>query len=317
VRIEKLTFATQGNEFSWHAQAARVAAGTSDIDIIDCDDFRDVITASINEDPGLGVMAINTAFGTVERSARRMVGRRAAALAPVVARVDLEIGLSLIGSKEQTLEELNRRGVVCYLQEEAQLQIDGFKRAHLPWLSYVRRNESTHAVQEALDKKSPDHVAVGPSYSAELMGGFVLGPKQINPEGSVTSFYILQRDPSQKILPAVKPRTKVSVIGINYPDVQGEFEKCLDAMNKVGIEPVRYIPYRTGHTTRHNPNITKNGGILEVQHPLYDSRVTKLCGKINALGGEDGVVGPFDAKKLGEYKWPKQKVLDLDELLKD
>lgn len=314
--LGKLVFATQGNEFSWHAEAARQAAGTNEIDVIDCDDFTEVITASIDEYPGLGVMAINTAAGTVERSARKMVGRRAAALPQVVARIDLSIGLSLIGSEEQSLEDLNRRGVTCYLQEEAQLQIDGFKREHLPWLHYERRKESTHAVLEALGKRSPDHIAVGPSYSARLIGGFVLGPQQINPEGSITSFYVFQRDPRQDILPVDSSKTtKVSVLGINYPDEPSEFEKCLDAMEKVDVEPVRYIPYRTGHPTRHNPNIKKNGGILEVQHDIYDSKVTKLCAKMNAIKGEDGVDGPFDAKRLGGYDWFPQEVIELSDIL--
>ncbi len=314
--LDRLAFATQGNEFSWHAEAARQAAGTSDIDIVDLDDFSHVITAAIDRYPGLGVMAINTAAGTVEGSARRFVGRRSAALPPIVDRVDLSIGLSLIGSVEQSIEELNRPGVTCYLQEEAQLQIDGFKRDNLQQLHYERRKESTRAVHEALGKQSPNHIAVGPSYSAEMMGGFVLGPKQINPEGSVTSFYVLQRNPKENILPDHPERTaKVSVIGLNYPEAPNELEKCLDAMDKVGLRPVRFIPYRNGHPTKHNPDIKKNGGILEVQHDQYDPEVPKFCSKVNSLKGDDGVDGPFDAKRLGEYDWYPQEILDLSSFL--
>lgn len=315
---ERLVFATQGNEHSWHAEAARQAAGTNNVGIMDFDDFDDVLTASINEDPGLGVMAINTAAGVVDRPARRMVGRRAAALAPVVRRVDLEIGLSLIGSVDQSIEELNRRGVTCYLQEQAQLQIDAFKQVNLPWLHYERRKESTHAVAEALSMQSPDHIAVGPSYSAQLVGGFVLGPPQINPEGSITSFYIFQRDPRQRILPEEPEKTeRVTVLGINYPDQPGEFEKLTEAVSSVGAEATRYIPYRTGYPTKHNPDIKKNGGVLEVQHDVYDSKVTKLCAKINAIKGNDDVDGPFDAKKLGGYDWYPQEIIDLQAMVED
>lgn len=313
---ERLVFATQGNEHSWHAEAARQAAGTVDIGIMDFDDFDNVLAASINEDPGLGIVAINTAAGVVDRPARRMVGRRAATLAPVVKRVDLEIGLSLIGSVQQSIEELNRRGVICYLQEAAQLQVDAFKQINLPWLHYERRKESTHAVAEALSKKSPDHIAVGPSYSARQVGGFVLGPPQINPEGSITSFYIFQRDPTQKLLPEDPDKTeRVTVLGINYPEQSGEFDKLVDAVSNVGVEPTRYLPYRTGYPTKHDPNIKKNGGVLEVQHDIYDSRVTKLCAKINAIKGNDSVDGPFDAKKLGCYDWFPQEVIDLQTLV--
>ncbi len=314
--VERLVFATQGNEFSWHAEAARRAAGTSDIEIMDFEDFDDVLTASINEVPGLGVVAINTAAGVVDRPARRMVGRRAAALAPVVKRVDLEIGLSLIGSVEQSIEELNRRGVTCYLQEQAQVQIDAFKQAHLPYLHYKRRKESTHAVAEALSMNSPDHIAVGPSYSAQLVGGFVLGPPQINPEDSVTSFCIFQRDPRKNILPDDPGKTeRITVLGVNYPENPGEFEKLVEAIASVDAKATRYIPYRTGYPTKHNPNIKKNGGILEVEHDIYDSKVTKLCAKINAIKGYDDVDGPFDAKKLGGYNWEPQEPLDLDALI--
>ncbi len=315
---EKIVFAAQGNRYSWHAEAARQAAGTEDIGIVDCEDFGEVITACIDYYPGLGCIAINTAAGTVEKSAKRIVGRRSAALPHVVARVDLTIGLALIGSSGQSIEDLNRRGVTCYLQPEAQLQIDDFKRHNLPLLHYEKRKESTHAVQEALEKNSPDHVAVGPSYSARMMGGFVIGPEQINPEGSVTSFYVMQRDPREQILP-VDPNksSRVTVLCINYPEKSGEIERWLDALDQVGVEPIRYIPYRTGEPTRHDPSITKNGGILEVRHDLFDPKIPKFCAKVNSIKGGDGFDGPFDAKKIGGYDWFEEEVMDLNDLLKD
>lgn len=308
---ERLTFATQGNQFSWHAEAARTVAGTPEIDILDFPDFEDVLTASLNEHPGLGVVAVNTAAGVVDRSARTLFANRTSAQAPLVKRVDLDIALSLIGSVEQSLEELRRPGVRCLLQDAARPQIDAFKRTHLPLLGYDRRQESTHAVAEMLAIGSPDVVAVGPSYSAALTGGFVLGPPTITPEGSVTSFYIFQRDPREKILPEVPTHTDVrTILGLSYPESPGEVEKCIDAAVATGLEITRYIPFRSGEETRHDPNIKKNGGFLEVRHKMYDSRVTKFCGKVNKLRGEDSVLGPFNAKRFGEILWLPEEIID-------
>ena len=224
----------------------------------------------------------------------------------------MPIELSLIGSSEQTLEQLGRRGILCLGQKPAVEQGKEFLHQHMPWVKIRYRGESTAAVKEAIDKNDPDWVAIGPRHSAEPLGGVVLGPTQINPKGSVTSFYVLQRDPRMNLLPSdpakSSPRT---IVSLAHPEGDGEFEKCIDLINTMGIKVGRFIPFNIGDFTKHNPELRRGGGIFEFQHDMYDEELTEFCARINGLVGNDGHNGPFNTRKLGRYDWFPEEPITL------
>jgi hypothetical protein len=56
--------------------------------------FGDIVKASRNYHPGLGVIAISTVAGTVDASAKENVRKRPSALPPIVGRVDVPIELA-------------------------------------------------------------------------------------------------------------------------------------------------------------------------------------------------------------------------------
>ena len=306
-----LSFATQGGELSYHAVAARKVAADRQVEIHPYRHFGEVVRASRNTVPGLGVIAISTVAGTVEDSAREIVRKRPSALPPIVARVDVPIELSLIGAKEQPIESLSRRGVRCLAQKPAAQQCQAFLNEFMPWVKVIYRGESTEAVQEAIDRGDPNVLAIGPRHCAEALGGVVLGPRQINPIDSVTSFYVLQRDPRMKLLPT-DPEKNCSrtVVSIAHPEGEGEFEKCLDVIEKIGISIGRFIPFAIGDFTKHNPELRRGGGILEVNHDLYDQELTEFCARVNGLVANDGHDGPFNTHRLGQYDWyPEQEIV--------
>lgn len=303
-----LTFATQGGELSYHALAARTIAGEFDIHIEPFNRFGDVVHASRRTYPGLGVIAISTVAGTVEDSAKEIVRKRPSALPPIVARVDLPIELALIGSVPQTTEELGRRGVKCLAQKPAAMQCSAFLTEHMPWVKLRYRGESTEAVKEVIAKNDPNTVAIGPKHAAEPLGGFVLGPQQINPEGSVTSFYVLQRDPRMKLLPEdLRKSQPNTIVSVAHPEGDGEFEKCLELIQKLDIQVGRFIPFNIGDFTKHNPDLRRGGGIFELLHDMYDEELTEFCARINGLVGNDGHDGPFNTRKLGRFDWYPQE----------
>ena len=299
-----LIFATQGSELSFHAMAAREVAPDLEISIEPHHRFGEVIRASRNTIPGLGVIAISTVAGTVEDSAKEIVRKRPSALPPVVARVDVPIELSLIGSFEQSIEDLDRRGIRCLGQKPAIEQSRAFINEFMPWVKIQYRGESTAAVKEALDKKSPDYMAVGPRHCAEPLGGVIIGPGQINPESSTTSFYVLQRDPRMQLLPADPAKTTPrTVVSLAHPEGEGEFDKCLDIADRMAIKIGRFIPFDIGDFTKHNAELRRGGGIFELEHDMYDEELTEFCARINGLVGNDGHEGPFNTRKLGRYDW--------------
>lgn len=299
-----LTFATQGGELSFHAEAARIAAPGVEVEFESHQRFGEVVRASRNTLPGLGVIAISTVAGTVEDSAKEIVRRRPSALPPVVARVYVPIELSLIGSSEQPVEDLDRRGLRCLGQKPAVEQCRAFLTDFMPWVKVEYRGESTAAVKEAIDKNSPNYLAIGPKHAAEPLGGVVIGPNQINPEGSVTSFYVLQRDPRVQVLPIDSAKnTSRTVVSLAHPEGEGEFDKCLDMVDRLSIRVGRFIPFDIGDFTKHNPGLRRGGGIFELDHDMYDEELTEFCARINGLVGNDGHEGPFNTRKLGRYDW--------------
>ena len=310
-----LTFATQGGEFSYHAVAATKAAGGLTVAINEKEEFGDVVRASRSMFPGLGVIAISTVAGTVDASAKEIVRKRPSALPPIVGRVDVPVELALIGAQPQSIESVARRGVRCLAQKPAAQQCAPFLREQLPWIKLQYRGESTRAIKEVVQRSDPNYVAIGPSFAAEPLGGVIIGPRQINPVGSITSFYVLQRDPRQQRLPAQPDKTsKRTVISLGHPEGEGEFTKTLEIARMLGVGVARFIPFDIGDFTKHNSGLRRGGGIFELNQDLYDEQVTEWCARVNGLPANDGVEGAFTTKRLGGYDWYPEESLDLQNL---
>lgn len=315
---EPLVFATQGDETSYHAQAARTIAMGRRVRIIDKKKFGEVVVASRETKPGLGVIAISTVMGTVEESARSIVGQRVSTLPYVVGRVDLPVEFALIGSSAQTIEELGRHGVKCLAQKEAALQCSDFLGEHMPWVKVQYRTEATRAIKEAVAANNPNKIAIGPSSSAEPHGGVILGPSQINPPDSVTSFYVLQRTNRPQVLPRgqVLPKdpdktVPRAVVSLAHPEGEGELAKVVEIAQDLEIGVTRVIPFGIGDYTKHDKQIRRGGGLVELAHDMDDGVVTEFCSRVAGIEAMDGVRGPFDAIKLGTYEWYPEELIDL------
>lgn len=320
--MEILVIATQGDEFSYHAEAARRLAG----DEIEFDPkvrFGEVVRASRMTNPGLGVIAISTVAGTVDDSAREIVRKRVSALPPIVGRVDVPIKLSLIGSGPMDEEELSARGVRLLAQKPAYLQCLPVLEKIAPQIKVKFVGESIQGVREALarnlnksgNNKQHPYLAIGPAHAAEPLGGVIVGPEQVNPLGSITSFYALQRDPNLNLIPKDPEQTSVrTVVSLAHPDKAGEFEKAMRMTEEMGIIVSRFIPFNIGDFTKHDPNTRRGGGIFEIAHGRYDEQVTEWIARIIGLEANDGFRGPFDINMLGTFAWYEEESVDLRQL---
>jgi prephenate dehydratase len=322
---ERLVFATQGDEYSYHAEAARRLAG-EDIGFLPFKDFSDVVRSSRLTEPGLGVIAISTVAGTVDDSARQLVRKRVAALPPVVARVDLPIKLALIGAYEMTEDELAAQGVRLLAQKAAYLQCESTIRQIAPKIKHRYEGESILAVREALrlsnkkhknpNKRQHPYIAIGPAHAAEPLGGVIVGPDQVNPLGSVTSFYALQRQPRDGVLiPADPEKTaKRTIVSLAHPDIPGEFTKAMQMTQDMGIEVTRFIRFNIGDFTKHNPTLKRGGGIFEIIGDDRDEKITEWISRAAGIEGNDGATGPFDINPLGFFDWYPEEPIDLAQL---
>ncbi len=326
VQREPLIFAIQGDELSYHAKAVTEFIDKP-VGFATMDTFGGVVRTTRNE-TNLGAIAICTVAGTVDASAKEIVCQRPSALPSVVGRQDIEVQLGLIGSCEQTIDELSERGreAKCLAQMAAMLQCEPFFEENLPLLKRGRgnkskglyRGESIKAVREALSKKSPDWLAIGPSFAAEALDGHMVGPDQINPLGSVTSFYVLQQETDPKVLPEHPDKTEPrAVISLAHPEGVGEFAKCMEMAVRMGIKISRFIPFDIGDFTKHNKDVRRGGGIFEIAHTRTSGIVAEFSARIAGLEDNDGFGGPFNVRNLGGFMWYPEADIDPLSLIPD
>lgn len=321
----KLVFATQGDNLSYHAEAAKQLAG-EDIEFDPKVRFGEVVRASRMTYPGLGIIAISTVAGTVDDSAREIVKKRVAALPPIVARVDVPVQLSMIGAYEMTPQEIAARGVRLLAQKPAYLQCKPVIDKVAPEIKVKYVGESIQGIREALARsnrksegtnwKQHPYLAIGPAHAAEPLGGVIVGPSQVNPLGSITSFYALQRKPEAGVLIPHNPAkcTKRAVVSLAHPDVPGEFSKAMQLTDEMGIQVSRFIPFNIGDFTKHNPSLKRGGGIFEIIGDTRDEQLTEWISRVAGIKGNDGAAGPFDINSLGAFDWYPEEAIDLGKL---
>lgn len=300
-----LNFATQGDNYSYHARAAELAARDVPFTISPCEEFYQVVGKSRSTEPGLGVIAVhNTLSGVVVNAAKQLIRFRPSEIPPIVARVDLQVSLGLMGSQPQNLGDLNREGVVCLGQMPALDQCRGFMKQFLPEVKLVEAKESTKAIKDMIAADSADVVAIGPTFAAAGLGAVSLHPEQLNPVGGETSFFILQRDPTLSLLPTQPEKDQpVTVMSVGFPEGEGEKEKVLGAAEMLGLPVVRAIDFAQGDFTRDADLKKRAGGIFDISIGRYDEEMYHFCKEVNNLKTNDGRTGPFTAKVLGGYNW--------------
>lgn len=314
------SIAAQGGEYSYHGQAAKEAFGPS-VDIQDCEDFPAVIRASRADGPGgAGVIAVQSAMGTIDRSAAQLVRTRPSALPTIVGRVDLEVSLVLAAAAEMELEELNEPNwnhrVHIHGQKEAWEQCEDTVRELIGRAKFRGSSESTKAIREVVAMQEPDHLAIGPAHAVEPLGASQVGDTQLNPPGSVTRFYALQRDPHMTLLCSDDEKKKTAtrtIVSLAHPEDRGEMDKVLDLFQMLDLVPADFINFAIGDKTRHRNDQRRAGGIFEIEAGRYDPQLLEFFARVDALKGNDGAEGPFSVKPLGSFKWYPGELMDLDD----
>lgn len=304
--------AAQGSEYSYHAEAARQLFDHS-VKILDYDHFGDVVRASRSYHPGVGVIAIRTAMGTVDRSAAEIVRARPSALPTITGRVDIDVSLRLAGTAPIDLQSIDGQRIFCHAQKEAWEQCEPRVREMIPQAKFVGSSESIKAIKTVIEMDQPDHIAIGPAHAIEPLGAVEIGSTQVNPANSRTRFYALQRDPRVPYLDEDEAKTEQrTVISLAHPEEYREMDKVIDLIDMLGITASDFITFGIGDFTRHRNDQRRAGGIFEFEHDRYDAELLELCARINGLHGNDGAHGPFSAKILGGFNWFPEEPMDLD-----
>lgn len=295
--------ATNGDENSYHGDAAVAYYGPGTVPE-SYSRFSDLIKGSWQI--GRAIMAIQTVYGPVEAAASEIVRKhRPDTLPKIVGRVDRDVPLSVVCGVDVSLEDLgNGHGVTLYVQKPARDQSLDFIKQHWPQIRTVPNLESSEAMRQVIADKDPKKIAIGPSFAIDALGGHRVGPTQVNPAGSRTSFYAMQLDPTTGVPePGDDQVEKRAVLTLARPDGQGEMEKVVNIIEEMGLRICRYIRFDIGDFTKHGPDLRRGGGILEIQASQYDGFLHEFCHAVNILKSNDNADGPFSAKILGDYSW--------------
>jgi prephenate dehydratase len=320
LRPRNLTFAVNGGEQSYHRKAADDFVGRFQrVHSAGFREFKGIVKASRGSDHDLGVIAVATAAGTVDESAAEIVRESPDALPTIIGRVDVLVQLAMIAAMELDLDQLRGYNKTLFFhgQKPAWEQCEPavrsmFKRPKPP----VNFAESTQAIKDVIELGKSDHLAIGPRHAAEPLGGHVIGPDQINPSGSITSFYVLARDPTKRLVKPKRGQTSPrTVITLAHPEGDGEMDKVVDLFERTEISVGRFINFAVGDFTKHRTGLKRAGGIFELQCGQYDDARYELFARIAKLTANDGAVGPFSAKVLGEFPWYEEAPINLGGLL--
>lgn len=296
--------ATQGGFYSYHAAAARLMVGEN-IQVYDCRTFGQVVRSARDENIGIGVIAISTAKGTVDRSAAELVRARPSALPTVVGKVNIKVPLVLIGSQPLAPDKFSALSKVhIYAQIEAWRQCEDNVRELFDKVKPHFVGESTQAIKNVVARGVIGQLAIGPRYAAEPLGGYILGPDQVNNPDDVTGFYLLKRNPNldhlhQDQLPT---QLKRCVMTLAHPEGDYEMHKVVELIQNMGIGVDKFITFAAGDFTKHRKDQKRAGGIFELFGGRHDTVILDCCSRINGLVGADGAPGPFSAKLLGAFE---------------
>ena len=302
--------ATQGDEGSYSVEAARALFGAS-VPIHDCGSFGKVIRETRQDGPkGMGVIAVKTAKGAVERSMAELINVVPDALPDVTGRVDLDVSLVLVSAQDQALEDVTRpewtRRVYVHAHREAWRQSEAGVRDLLDRPNHRGSKDNIQAVKTIQEIDRRDNLAIGPAHAVEPFGVYQIGEEQVNPPNSVTRFYGLQLDPRiQLIFPDEEKTAKRAVVSITHPTEPGAIHEVLELFESQELRPMDFI----GFPTNGDPS---NGGIFEISGDLYMPKLREFCARVSRIRDVEGERGRFMTRILGGFHWYPVDPMDMD-----
>jgi prephenate dehydratase len=272
--MQKVTI--QGYEGSFHQEAARKFLGKN-IEVIPCDNFRDVVRIGANKRESDGaVMAIENSiagsilpnYNLLKKSNLRIIGE-----------VYLQIKQNLMVNHGVTLEDIREVHSHTMALQQCYAYLDQYK-----W-KLVESEDTALSAKHIHQHKSKHIAAIASKLAAEIYGLDIIAPSIQTMKNNYTRFLILQREDMAKQVPhadkasvyfvtdhtkgsLAKVLTKMAEDDINLSKLQsfpipgsdfkysfhadmefessGQFEKVSESLRKITQEYKIYGVYKNG-----------------------------------------------------------------------
>ena len=128
----------------------------------------------------------------------------------------------------------------------------------------------------------------------------------------------MQQETERHVLPEHPDRTEPrAVVSLAHPQGKGEFAKCMQLATSLGIKISRFIPFNIGDFTKHDKDVRRGGGILELAHTRNSGIVAEFSARVAGLHDNSGFGGPFNIRNLGGFKWYPEPGVDPMSLVPD
>lgn len=258
------TVAIQGNEGSFHDQAARTFFG-DEYEMKTCLTFRDVFESVSDGDTEYGVVAIeNSLHGSINPVYRLLAEKKLW----VCGEIRLRIQLHLIGSKQNTAGDFSKITRVLS-QAEAISQCEEWLHDHLPHIVVEESNDTAGSVRTIVEQDNPEAAAIAGEMAASTYGGITLAAPINDDPANYTRFFILQKHPTKN---SSANRTSI-IMTEKDPDNVGSLYDALGVFSSLGINLTKldshtlpgrtrryafYIDFDENVDTEHGKNAIKN-----------------------------------------------------------
>ncbi len=184
--------AIQGIAGSFHDQAAKQYFN-SDIELVECENFREVFNSVQDGEAEYGVIAVeNSLHGSINPVYRLLAERKL----NICGEVRLQIEMYLIGNNQNTLNlrELDKPETEILSQREALSQCELWLNDNLPNARITETHDTAQAARYAVHSQADNIVAVAGKSAAELYDGHILaGPINDEPE-NYTRFFVITKE---------------------------------------------------------------------------------------------------------------------------
>ncbi len=274
-----LKVAIQGNEGSFHDQAARTFFG-DEYEMKSCITFRDVFESVSDGDTEYGVVAIeNSLHGSINPVYRLLAERKLW----VCGEIRLHIQLHLIGNKQSSPGDFSKITRVLS-QAEAISQCEQWLHSHLPNAVIEESNDTAGSVRTIVEQDSSEIAAIAGEIAASTYGGITLaGPINDDP-ANYTRFFILQNQASDN---SSANRTSI-IMTERDPDNVGSLHDALGVFSNLNINLTKLDSHTLPGRTR------RYAFYIDFDENANSKRGKKAIRGIESLGWDVAVLGTYE-----------------------
>ena len=226
-----MKIAIQGVKGSFHDQAAQKIFGNEDLDLVECQNFRQVFDEVNSENAEYGLVAIeNNLHGSINEVYRLLQKNQVW----IVKDLRMHISQNLIAHKELSLHELQKADDLKVLSHPVALaQADNWLSNNLPNCIRESYSDTAVSVKRVIELGQDNVVAIASPFAAETYNAFIVQEDIHDDPKNFTRFVLFQK---QKIDNLEATHSSLILVTDHKP---GALLRCLEVFDQFNCNLVK------------------------------------------------------------------------------